>query len=321
MHEPNLIVIGDRHVHLSLFSTERNPAQIYLASLAPTGRRTMIAKLANAARLMGCDAPRTLDWAALRFEHVSALRSRLLELNYAPATINATMSGIRGVARVAWSLGQMPAEDFQRIASVKNVRGSRLPAGRALSAGEVGALLDTCSRDATPAGARDAAMLAMLVAAGLRRSEAASLCVADYDPESGVLRVTGKGNKQRLTYLEGGAAAAVADWLHMRGNSEGALLCPISKSGEITIRLMSAQSIYNALLKRGREASVPAFSPHDLRRSFVSNLLDAGADISAVQKLVGHSNIETTARYDRRGETAKKKAASLLHLPYHPRQR
>ena len=79
---------------------------------------------------------------------------------------------------------------------------------------------------------------------------------------------------------------------------------------------LTAQTVYDVLARRADQAGVKKFSPHDLRRTFAGDLLDAGADLATVQKLMGHANANTTAAYDRRDAKAKKAAVNKLHIPY-----
>jgi len=153
----------------------------------------------------------------------------------------------------------------------------------------------------------------------LRRAEVAVLDLEDYDTGTGELLVLGKGGKQRNIYIDNGAADALADWLIIRGDREGRLLLAINKGGRMLDHGITDQAIYNVLRKRTKQAGVRDCSCHDLRRSFISDLLDAGADISTVAKLAGHAQVQTSARYDRRGEEAKRKAVALLHIPYRRR--
>jgi site-specific recombinase XerD len=89
-----------------------------------------------------------------------------------------------------------------------------------------------------------------------------------------------------------------------------------SHNGRLQARALSAQAVYDILHRRAQEAGVALFSPHDLRRTFISDLLDRGADLAAVQALAGHQSIHTTTRYDRRGEALRRKTATLLVIPY-----
>ena len=306
-----------------------HPALVYLASLAPSGRRTMRGKLEAVCEFFsGERALDALPWHLLRYQHIAAVRATWEERGLAPATTNATLYALRGVAKAAWNLGQMSADDYARIRNVGPVRGSRLLAGRCLSAGELVALLESCAHGVHPhkthlrqsnaaSGARDAALLAVLYTGGLRRTEAAQLQLENYDVAAGALKVRGKGNKERLVYLGEAAAAALLDWIAVRGPQPGALFQRVLKSGKVDVASqLSDASIYKALEKRALQAGVRPFSPHDLRRTFVGDLLERGADIVTVQHLAGHASVATTARYDRRGEETKRRAAHSLHLPY-----
>ena len=293
------------------------PARLYLASLAPTGRRSMAARLRRIATLFGAPDIDEVPWEALRYAHIAALLVRLAEDGLAPASINATLAALRGVMNAAWSLGLLDVEDLERIRRVKGARGSSLPRGRAVAGTELAALLAACARDSSPAGARDTAMIALLYTAGLRREELASLALSDLSAPAASLAIRhAKGRKQRLLPLAAAAMSALEPWLAARGTGSGGLFLPVNKGGRIYGSRLAAQAVYRALAKRAEEAKLTEpLSPHDLRRTFVGDLLDAGADIATVQQLAGHASVSTTARYDRRGEATKRRAVELLSLP------
>jgi integrase/recombinase XerD len=309
---------------------EQNPATIYLASLAEGSRRTMREALNTIATLLSVDETRnaagqdvrclTTPWGQLRYAHTVAIRSALAE-KYAPATANKLLAALRRVLKEAFRLGQISAEEYQRAILVPTVRGKREPKGRMITDSEIRALMQVCSVDPSPMGARDAAIIAVLRGTGLRRSEVAALDVADYEPQTEAIVVrAGKGNKDRRVYAPSGTVAALDAWLEVRGQRAGALFGRAVRGGRVGERRLADEGVAVILRDRAAAAGVAPFTPHDMRRTYISELLDAGADLATVQKMVGHESVTTTAGYDRRGDAAKRKAADLVHVPFFPRQ-
>jgi len=297
----------------------KNPARVYLAGLAKSGRRTVDAQLRGVAKMVGADSIDAVPWHLLKHEHVVALKTKSLELGKSPATVNLLLAGIRGAVRTAWNMGLMTAEDLARIEAVKGVKSHTEPKGRRITSGELGAVMKGIKSE-TPSGKRDAALIALAYCGGLRRQEIANLQVenvSDLGEEMEITIKAGKGRKDRVLFLNNGGADAVRDYLSVRGDSSGFLFWASLKGGQLTENSkMTDQAVYARIKRCAKVAGVKSLSPHDMRRSFVSDMLDGGVDISTVAAMAGHSSVATTQRYDRRGDEAKRKAAKALHLPY-----
>jgi integrase/recombinase XerD len=305
--------------------TTRSPLHVYLARLSTGSRPAMgealeaIARLASGGRIGGERFP----WHMLRYEHVQAIRAKLTEVisertgkPLSAATINKSLCALRGVLREAWRLDLMTAEEFARAIDVSAVRGSTPLRGRALSPHEVAALFQACMGDSSPAGPRDAVILALGFGAGLRRAEMTGLDLCDVSLDQEVVRVAGKGNKIREVPIKGGTIEALRAWYEHRGTEPGPLLCSVRKGGRLYSTRLAPQAILRVCDKRARQAGVSVFSPHDMRRSYVSALLDCGVDLATASDLAGHSSAKTTQRYDRRGERARHAAAAQIAVPF-----
>ena len=263
-----------------------------------------------------CDAL-SLDWSKLRYQHTAAIRAVLME-KHSTATANRMLCALRRVLKEAFRLGLMSADDYGHAADIKNVRGDSPLRGRVLKTSEIAALLQDCKNDGDLIGVRDAALIAILSGSGLRRSEMVALNLGDFDPENSSLLVRlGKGGKSRTVYLPLGAVSALDAWLKVRGDAPGALISPVRRGGRVEIRRITDQAVMVILRKRAKSAGVASFSPHDFRRTFITNLLSAGVDVLTVSRLAGHSDPATTQKYDLRPEVAKRQAVQQhLHVPY-----
>jgi site-specific recombinase XerD len=253
------------------------------------------------------------DWASLTYDDTQRVRNALAE-RYSPNTANFTLSALRAVLRECWRLELMPQADLARVTDLARVRGDDHMAGRVLKPQELTALLEVCQVDESPAGIRDAAMIAVLYGTGLRRAELTGLNVGDYNGADGTLTVNGKGKKIRLAYVTGEARERLERWLEIRGKQPGALFVSVNKGGSLGNTRLTGGAILQILRRRAGEAKVETFSPHDLRRTTATTLLEKGVDLSTVQRYLGHANVATTCLYDRRSEAAKRKAATVLEF-------
>jgi integrase/recombinase XerC/integrase/recombinase XerD len=251
-------------------------------------------------------SPADVDYPWLR-----RYAAQLAERGLAPRTVARKLAGLRACFRVLVEHGVTEANPAELLASPKLPQ--RLP--RALAPADVAALLDRIPAS-TPLEIRDRALFELAYACGLRAEELIDLDVGSVDFDAEQVRVEGKGGKTRFVPVGEHALAALRRYLKRArgalcaGTGEPALF--LSKTG----RRLSTSDVRRRLRTWARQAAAQgAVHPHALRHSFATHLLDGGADLRAIQAMLGHSSISTTQVYTR-VESARLRAA---YQRSHPR--
>jgi integrase/recombinase XerD len=228
------------------------------------------------------------------------------------ASINRRLSTLRRFYRLHAAQATIAADPTLRVKSPKLPRS--LP--RNLSEDQVAALLGAPDTE-TPLGLRDRAMLETLYATGLRVSELVGLKLSQVSLDMGVVRVLGKGNKERLVPL----GEEAIDWLKRYCTTARAELGGDAKAEAVFVTArrgpMSRQAFWQLIKRHAATAGIArtALSPHTLRHAFATHLLNHGADLRVVQLLLGHSDITTTTIYTH----VARERLKQLHHRHHPR--
>lgn len=263
--------------------------------------------LAGFARSGLLDSSISADWA-------SALPGVLAARLRAGANVTSVIRSISSLRRFAAWLrreGRLDGDPFARIVPPRSP--GRLP--RVLSEAEVEALLKAPDSD-TPIGCRDRAMLEVLYAAGLRVSELTAMTLPALKLSQGVLRVTGKGGKDRLAPLGEQAQVCLEAWIRGPRRDWSAR----SQDPHVFLSArghgLTRQAVWQRVRHYAAEVGISsAVSPHKLRHSFATHMLDHGADLRVVQLLLGHADLATTQIYTHVAGARLRE----LHARHHPR--
>jgi integrase len=293
-------------------------AAAYIASLeSPESRRGMESVIRGIASMMTqgrTSDHREIPWCHLTAAHVSAI---MAQAKGAPATKSKVLAALRGIAKAGYQSGSIAAETWTKIQTVKGPRGSRVKKGRAIRADELLRIFSLCAADTSNAGIRDLALLSVATQTGMRRAELCALRAENLSREddhwSGT--VIGKGNKERRIFLMDDAVPPLDVWMGVRGDSPGPVFCPVANGRLRAGRGLTTTALHKILRKRMVQAGLIEMSWHDFRRTLITRLFAAGVDPSTIASLVGHADIATTQRYDRRGDEALRVAAAKIKLP------
>lgn len=230
------------------------------------------------------------DPAEVNEHQIRALIAQRHRQGLGPRSIQRLLSSIRSFYRYLMREGLAGGNPAAAVKAPKAPK--KLP--QTLDTDAVARLLDFEAN--TPLAIRDKAIMELFYSSGLRLSELASLRWDELDLASGLVRVTGKGNKTRMVPLGSVAAAAIEEWRKVRGNFAGfeePCIFVSSRGTSISVRSIQARIRFWAK-KQGLPQQV---HPHLLRHSFASHMLESSGDLRAVQELLGHADIATTQVY------------------------
>ncbi|EHU4525744.1 site-specific integrase [Salmonella enterica] len=286
----------------------------YIGGLAPSGRRGITSLLNRSACILkrGADAA-DYPWEQLNYAAVAKVRAALLDDGYAVSSVNMALSALRGVAQTAFNLNCMNAEMLARIQSVKRVSGDIQRKGRALGRQEIRALIQAAKQHQHASRrCRDTAIVLTLCGTGLRAGEMVKIERRDYD--NGILTVRqGKGRKYREIHVANVVDKAIRAWLKVSADEDdSALFRRVQRNGKTAIQPLTTTGLTGILAELQHTSGIARFTPHDMRRTFITRLLEQGVDINIVRQLAGHSDISTTTRYDCRGESMKISASKRI---------
>ncbi len=282
--------------------TLSRPAEEYLTWLAIEQGRARNTILSYRRDLVSYEAFLAARGTTVDGADVASVEEHLAERRAAglgPASVSRALAALRGLHRFLLEEGGATGDPTADVRPVRTPR--RLP--KAIDEDEVGRLLDTTTKKDT-ASIRDRAILEVLYGTGMRVSELAGLSLSDLESDTGLVRVLGKGDKERLVPMGRCARRALDSWLGPRGRPE---LEPRrwARRGDAEAVFLNArggrltrQGIWGVLKKRARAAGLEdKVHPHVLRHSCATHMLAHGADIRVVQELLGHSSIATTQLY------------------------
>jgi len=280
--------------------------------------RTLEAYASDLAQLRAHLATRGVDaLAQLGRDDLTSFAHALDERGLAPSSRARMLVSVRRLLDYARTQGLATLDPQGDLRAPKQVR--RLP--RTLCAEEVVALLDATMGEA-PESLRDAAMIELLYGAGLRVAELVSLPLSGVDRRAGLLRVVGKGRKERVVplgelaggaldaYLERGRPALAAGRAGGAGGGREQAVF-LSRRG----RPMTRQNVWKRLREHAVRAGLPAerVSPHVLRHAFATDLLEGGADLRAIQSMLGHADLSTTEIYTHVSRARLRETVDRLH--------
>ena len=237
--------------------------------------------------------------AAAGADEIRTFLDFLAEQDYSPATMARKIATLRSFYKWASKRSLLPTNPMTLIRTPRQAK--RLP--KAITVEQIEQLL-SAPDDRDPLGARDRAMLETLYSTGIRVSELVDLDISDLDENTQALRVRGKGKKERIVPLGSHALAAIRHYISVLGNDEryAGAWAPGNNDRPLFVnkhaKRLSSRSVRRKLDKYLAQVGLdPGISPHTLRHSFATHLLDNGADLRSVQELLGHQSLSTTQGY------------------------